>query len=114
MSNPNDEVKDSVSSDLDRRTMLRTALMVGGAAALTGVAATAHAATATAPAAAAVQTAPPAEAEWARALTRVIVNQLPQAIAQAPDIRLTTAQVAELQRLFSNTLLTNMGCTVTG
>jgi len=113
MSNPNDEVKDSVSSDLDRRTMLRAALMVGGAAALTGVAATAHAATA--PAAAPVQTAPPpAETEWARALTRVIVSQLPQAIAQAPDIRLTTTQVAELQRLFANTLLTNMGCTVNG
>jgi hypothetical protein len=51
-----------------------------------------------------------AEREWARALARHVTNQLPEALRQAPDIQLTTAQVEELQRVFENTLITNMGC----
>ena len=39
-----------------------------------------------------------------------MAEQLPQAIHQVPDLRLTAQQVEELRRAFENTLLTNMGC----
>jgi hypothetical protein len=52
-----------------------------------------------------------AEREWARVLSRHVVNQLPEAVRRVPNLRLTAAQVAELQKAFENTLLTNMGCT---
>lgn len=51
-----------------------------------------------------------AEREWARALARQVANQLPEAIRQARDLKLSPAQVEELQRIFENTLITNMGC----
>jgi hypothetical protein len=50
------------------------------------------------------------EREWARALARQVANQLPEAIRQVHDVKLTPAQVEELRRVFENTLLTNMGC----
>lgn len=50
------------------------------------------------------------EREWARALARQMAEQLPQAIHQVPNLRLTAQQVEELRRAFENTLLTNMGC----
>ena len=53
------------------------------------------------------------EQEWARALTRFVANQLPQAVSQVGDIQLNADQVAVLQRAFENTLITNMGCEVT-
>lgn len=51
-----------------------------------------------------------AEKEWARVLARFVVNQLPEAVGQVADIRLTAAQITELQTAFENTLITNMGC----
>jgi hypothetical protein len=107
MSKSNDESKQPTG--LDRRAVMRGALAVGGASILATAAAGASTAPTPTPALQVV-----AEQEWARVLSRVIVNQLPQAVAQVPDIRLTTTQVAELQRAFENTLITNMGCTVTG
>lgn len=51
-----------------------------------------------------------AERERARTLARHVANQLPEALRQVHDIRLTPAQIEELQRVFENTLITNMGC----
>jgi hypothetical protein len=51
-----------------------------------------------------------AEREWARALARHVANQLPEAIRQVRDVKLTPAQIEELRRVFENTLVTNMGC----
>jgi len=102
MPKPNDEPKGSASSKLDRRAMMRTALVVGGVSALAGAAA----------AAPRESEAVVAEREWARALARHIANQLPEAVRQLPDLRLTEEQVEELRRVFQNTLVTNMGCEV--
>jgi hypothetical protein len=110
MSKPNDEPKGSAG--IDRRAVIRGALVVGGVSALAGAAAAMPASTPTTPAPP-FQTIP-AEKEWARVLSRIIVNQLPEAVAQVPDIRLTSTQIVELQRAFENTLLNNMGCNVTG
>lgn len=90
------------SKGLNRRAVLRGALAVGGATVLGGAAVKAVAKPA--------QTVPAAEREWARALARHMAAQLPEAISQLPDIQLTAVQVAELQRAFKNTLITNMGC----
>ena len=100
------------STGIDRRAVIRGALVVGGVSALAGAAAAmpAPAPTAAAPP---FQTVP-AEKEWARVLSRIVVNQLPEAIAQVPDIRLTSTQIVELQRAFEGTLINNMGCTITG
>jgi hypothetical protein len=98
MSKPVDP-KGSTTRKLDRRAMMRTALVVGGVSAIAGTAA------------AAPQTAPVvAEREWARALARHVANQLPEAVRQVPDLRLTDEQVDTLRRVFQNTLVTNMGC----
>lgn len=94
-----DEAK---GSGLDRRAVIKAALVVGGVSAL-GVGAAA---------AAAPQAAPAAEREWARALARHIANQLPEAVRQIPDLGLTPPQIQELRRIFENTLVTNMGCEV--
>jgi hypothetical protein len=51
-----------------------------------------------------------AEREWARALARHLANQLPEAIRQVRDLKLTPAQLEELKGAFENTLVTNMGC----
>ena len=51
-----------------------------------------------------------AEREWARALSRHVAEQLPEAIRQVPHLRLNGDQVEELRRAFENTLITNMGC----
>jgi hypothetical protein len=50
------------------------------------------------------------EREWARTLARHVANQLPEALHQTPNIRLTGDQVEELRRAFENILITNMGC----
>src|SRR5258706_14995618 len=101
MPKSNDESKRSAG--LDRRAVMRGALVVGGASVLGGAAAGA---------AAKPQTVPGAEREWARALARHIVNQLPEAISQVRDVQLTDTQILEIQRAFQNTLVTNMGCEV--
>jgi len=93
----NDESKGSAK--LDRRTMLRGALVMGGATALAGSAALAQEPRALA-----------AEREWARTLARHISNQLPEAVRALPDLRLNREQVEELRRTFENTLVVNMGC----
>ena len=105
MSKPVVEPKGSAGRKLDRRAMMRTALVVGGASALAG------------PVAAAAQETRPgpaiiAEREWARALARHVANQLPEAVRQLPELQLTEAQVEMLRRVFQNTLVTNMGCEV--
>ena len=107
MSSSNDEPKDSTLSELDRRTMIRNALVVGGVAALGG--GVAAAATPEARQAAAV-----AEREWARTLARTVANQLPEAARQIPGLCLNSDQIEELRRAFENTLVTNMGCGLPG
>jgi hypothetical protein len=52
-----------------------------------------------------------AEREWARVLARHVVRQLPEAVRQVPDLQLTHHQILQLQKVFENTLITNMGCT---
>ena len=94
MSEPNDEAK-----GLDRRTLMRGALAVGGASLLGGVAAM-------------PQTAVVSEREWARVLARHVANQLQEAVRTVPELGLTQAQVVELRQAFENTLVTNMGCAV--
>lgn len=51
-----------------------------------------------------------AEREWARALARHVANQLPEALRQVRDVKLSDIQIAEIQRAFENTLVVNMGC----
>jgi Spy/CpxP family protein refolding chaperone len=100
MPKPKDEAK--APTGLDRRAVIKAALVVGGVSALGAGAA----------AAAMPQAAPAAEREWARALARHIANQLPEAVRQIPDLGLTPPQIQELRRIFENTLVTNMGCEV--
>ena len=111
MSKSNEEEKGSTG--IDRRAVIRGALVVGGVSALAGAAAAMPTSAPTPTAAPPFQTVP-AEKEWARVLSRIVVNQLPEAIAQVPDIRLTSTQIVELQRAFEGTLINNMGCSVTG
>jgi hypothetical protein len=106
MPKSNDEPKVSSGRKLDRRSMMRTALVVGGASAFAG------AAMPQAAGAADRQEAFIGEREWARALARHIANQLPEAVRQLPDLRLTEDQVEQLRKVFQNTLVTNMGCEV--
>jgi hypothetical protein len=94
MSKPNDE-----SKGLDRRSVMKAALAVGGASLLGGVAATS-------------QTAVISEREWARVLARHVANQLQEAVRTVPELGLTQAQVIELRRAYENTLVANMGCDV--
>ncbi|SRR6266481_1097043 len=108
MSKPKDGSKSP--SGLDRRAVLRGALVVGGVSALSGAAA---AMPAPKPAPAATLQTVVAEKEWARVLARVVVNQLPEAVGQVADIKLSSTQIVELQRAYENTLITNMGCDVT-
>ena len=51
-----------------------------------------------------------AEREWARTMARLVASQLPEAIRELPNLKLTPAQVQELQRVFENTLIKNIGC----
>ncbi len=100
MRQPNDEPKRSTGRKLDRRTVMRTALVVGGVSALAGgAAAMPHG-----------DAAAVAEREWARALARHVANQLPEAARQIPDLCLTPDQLEQLRKVFENTLITNMGC----
>jgi hypothetical protein len=94
MSEPKDEPK-----GLDRRTVMRGALALGGASILGGVAAM-------------PQNAVISEREWARVLARHMANQLQETVRTVPELQLTDAQVTELRRAFENTLVTNMGCEV--
>ncbi len=100
MSKPTDEPKGSTGRKLDRRAVMRTALVVGGVSALTGGAAAMPRGEAAAV----------AEREWARALARHVANQLPEAARQIPDLCLTSDQLEQLRKVFENTLITNMGC----
>lgn len=94
------------SAGLDRRAVLRGALAVGGVSALAGAAAATPAAAAASPMQTVIT-----EKEWARALAKAVVNQLPQALAQVRDVQLTSAQILEIQTAFENTLVNDMGCT---
>src|ERR1041384_159342 len=94
MSKPNKKPK-----GLDRRSVMKAALAVGGASLLGGVAATS-------------QTAVISEREWARVLARHVANQLQEAVRTVPELGLTQAQVIELRRAYENTLVANMGCDV--
>ena len=51
-----------------------------------------------------------AEREWARTMARLVASQLPEAIRELPNLKLTPAQIQELQRAFENTLIKNTGC----
>jgi hypothetical protein len=99
MPKPNGEPKGSAGSKLDRRAVIRAALVAGGVAAL-----------GTGKAAAMPQGAFVGEREWARVLARHIANQLPEAARQIPDLCLSADQLQQLRRAFENTLITNMGC----
>lgn len=107
MANSNDGSKDSTG--IDRRAVIRGALVVGGVSALAGAAAAV-------PASASTATAPPqtiiTEKEWARALARVIIDQFPVALAQVRDVQLTSDQILEIQKAYENTLVNTMGCSV--
>jgi len=92
MSKPNDE-----SKGLDRRSVMKAALAVGGASILGGVAAV-------------PQNAVISEREWARVLARHVANQLQEAVRTVPELGLTQVQVVQLRQAYENTLVTNMGC----
>src|ERR1041385_6023206 len=92
MSKPNDE-----SKGLDRRTIMRGALALGGASLLGD-------------ATAMPQNAVISEREWARVLARHVANQLQEAVRTVPELGLTQAQVIEVRQAYENTLVTNMGC----
>ena len=94
MSEPKDELK-----GLDRRSVMKAALAVGGASILGGVAAM-------------PQNAVISEREWARVLARHMANQLQEAARTVPELGLTQVQVVQLRAAFENTLVTNMGCDV--
>ena len=94
MSEPKDELK-----GLDRRTVMRGALALGGASILGGVAAM-------------PQNAVISEREWARVLARHMANQLQEAARTVPELGLTQPQVVALRAAFENTLVTNMGCII--
>ena len=92
MSKPKDEGK-----GLDRRTIMRGALALGGASLLGG-------------ATAMPQNAVISEREWARVLARHVANQLQEAVRTVPELGLTQPQVVALRQAYENTLVTNMGC----
>ena len=92
------EPKDA-SKGVDRRTLMRGALAVGGASLLGGVSAM-------------PQNAVVSEREWARVLARHVANQLQEAVRTVPELGLTQVQVIELRQAFENTLVANMGCGV--
>jgi hypothetical protein len=100
MPNANDEPKVSNIPTLDRRTVIRSALVVGGVSALGGGVGMAKA----------TPEAVVAEREWARTLARSVADQLPEAARQLPNLGLSSDQVEELRRVFENTLVVNMGC----
>jgi hypothetical protein len=94
MSKPNDE-----SKGLDRRSVMKAALAVGGASVLGAVPAMPQAAVVS-------------EREWARVLARHMANQLQEAARTVPELGLTQRQVVALRAVFENTLVSNMGCDV--
>jgi hypothetical protein len=49
------------------------------------------------------------EKEWALAMAREVAEAIPDAVRQVPNLRLTKAQVAALQRAFQNRLIQTMG-----
>ena len=107
MARPKDEGKPSGGSKIDRRAVIRGALMAGGITALASVAIPKKAL--------AAQAAPgplAVEREWARALARHVANQLPEAARTLPDLALSREQIQQLKRAFENTLIVNMGCEV--
>jgi hypothetical protein len=97
MPKSNNEPKRTTGTKLDRRTVIRGALLAGGVSALGRGAAAAPGDFV-------------AEREWARTLARHVSNQLQEAARQIPDLCLTPDQLEQLRRAFENTLITNMGC----
>src|ERR1700746_1345768 len=102
MAKPDDEPIRSAGTPVDRRAVLRTALVAGGVSALGRGAAVAQDA----------QGAFVAEREWARTLARSVADQLREAARQVPNLCLTADQVEQLRRAFENTLVINMGCDI--
>jgi hypothetical protein len=49
------------------------------------------------------------EKEWALAMAREVAEAIPDAVRQVPNLRLTKAQIAALQRAFQNRLIQTMG-----
>lgn len=50
-----------------------------------------------------------AEKEWARALARELASELPAAVREVPELRLTSQQVKQLRAAFESRLIETMG-----
>ena len=49
------------------------------------------------------------EKEWGRALARQLASELPAAVRDLPDLRLTSQQIDNLRIAFENRLIETMG-----
>ena len=49
------------------------------------------------------------EKEWGRALARQLASELPAAVRDLPELRLTSQQVNQLRIAFENRLIETMG-----
>jgi hypothetical protein len=49
------------------------------------------------------------EKEWAVAIARELASELPAAVRDVPELRLTNRQIAELRLAFENRLIQSMG-----
>jgi hypothetical protein len=49
------------------------------------------------------------EKEWGRALARQLASELPAAVRDLPELRLTSGQIDQLRTAFENRLIKTMG-----
>jgi hypothetical protein len=49
------------------------------------------------------------EKEWAVAFARQLASELPEAVRDVPELKLTNRQIAELRLAFENRLIQSMG-----
>jgi hypothetical protein len=49
------------------------------------------------------------EKEWAKALARQLASELPAAVGDLPELRLTNQQIDQLRLAFENRLIKTMG-----
>jgi hypothetical protein len=49
------------------------------------------------------------EKAWAVAIARNVATAIPEAVKEVPDLRLTDAQIAALQKAFQRRLIQTMG-----
>ena len=49
------------------------------------------------------------EKEWGRALARQLASELPAAVRDLPELRLTSQQIDQLRIAFENRLIVTMG-----